>query len=208
MSSLWTGRARTCSRMRNGELGLSRTGLQFHRRNHACSRGCVRSPIPTVNSYQAHQRARSRYQAPLGRRTRDLYRQQPHAHDPDSRAAAASSFGWPTAPPTPICCRPRSSPPVSTASREASIPASRSTSTCMPRVTRRLPTPSVAAQPARCFAAHRAVRAVAPRARQRVRQLLHQAQDQRVGRLFAPAHTLGAGDDARLLAGRAHQLRG
>ena len=43
------------------------------------------------------------------------------------------------------------------------------------------------------------LRAVAARARRRVRQLLHQAQDAGVERLFAPPHRVGARQHARLL---------
>ena len=44
------------------------------------------------------------------------------------------------------------------------------------------------AQLARCAAAHGKVRAAAPRARRRVRRFLCEAQEQRVGRIFTPAH--------------------
>ena len=45
------------------------------------------------------------------------------------------------------------------------------------------------------------VRAATTRARRRVRRLLCQAQEQRVGRIFAPAHAVGAREHAGLLGG-------
>ena len=47
--------------------------------------------------------------------------------------------------------------------------------------------------------AHGKVRAAPPRDRRRVRRLLRQAQEPRVGRLFAAAHAVGARQHARLL---------
>ena len=55
------------------------------------------------------------------------------------------------------------------------------------------------AQPARCAEAHGKVGAAAPRDRRRVRRFLRQAQEPRLGRLFPPAHAVGARQHARLL---------
>ena len=138
--SLWQGDKNLFDDGNDG-LGLSRTALQLHRRVDERGERALLDHQSDGELLQAHQCAGDDLRRHLVAQHRDLCRQQPHPHDPRSRAAAASSSGSPTAPPIPICCPPRSLPPASTASRAAPIPASRSTSTCTPRATRRRPAP-------------------------------------------------------------------
>ena len=121
----------------NGDLGLVAARLQVHRRRHAFGRGAHRHHQPDGQFLQAHQRAAHAVGRHLVAEHRHLYRQQSHPHDPHSRTPAASSSGWPTAPPIHTAAgradrrRPRRHRATS------AIRASASTSTCMPRATRR-----------------------------------------------------------------------
>ena len=80
---------------------------------------------PTVNSYKRINAPPTLSGATWSPNTVTYARQQPHPHDPHSRTPAASSCASPTAPPIPICCRPRCWPPGSTASRNKRDPGKR-----------------------------------------------------------------------------------
>jgi hypothetical protein len=109
--------------------GLSQRWLQLPRRHHAACRALAAITNPTVN-LQAHQRAAHALGRHLVAQHRHLDRQQPHPHGARARARAASSCACPTAPPTPICCRPVIIAAGLDGIANAPIPASGSTSTC------------------------------------------------------------------------------
>ena len=110
--SLWSpSRARTCSTIEAGELGLSQARLSLHRRSHAFGRSAGRDHQSDGQLLQAHQCAAHALRRHLVAEHGDLRRQQPHAHDPHPRSPAASSSASPTARRILICCRPASWPP-------------------------------------------------------------------------------------------------
>ena len=110
--------------------------LPLPRRHHAFGRGARRDHQPDGQLLQAHQRAAHALGRDLVAEHRDLYRQQPHPHDPHSRRR-----------PLRAAARRRRRQPLSAAGGHprrrprrhratSAIPASGSTSTCMPRATR------------------------------------------------------------------------
>ena len=113
---------------------------------------------------------------------------------------AASSSGSPTARPIPICCRPRSSPPGSTASRNKRDPGK--------RLDINMYTDGHKAKGAKKLPLNLldALRALEKSAvlkdafGEKTVAVLHQAQDRRLERLFPPPDRMGAPDDARLLS--------
>ena len=131
--SLWGKAGKNLFDDRKGELGLSPLGLSFHRRRHAFApRRCAPSPtrpsIPTSGSTR---------RAPLSGATWSpntvTYAGNNRTHMIRIPDAGRFELRLPTAPPTPISCRRRCSPPGSTASATSAIRASVSTSTCTPR---------------------------------------------------------------------------
>ena len=90
------------------------------------SRRCaVRDLQSDGKQLQAHQRAAHALGRHLVAQRGHLWRQQPHPHDPHSRRRPASSCGCSTAPPIPICCRPRVLAPGSDGMRNKRDPGKR-----------------------------------------------------------------------------------
>ena len=118
------------------EMGLSAQGYHFLGgiMNHATGMAAITNP--TVNSYKRINAPRTALRRDLVAEHDHLDRQQPHPHGARAGARPLRAAPARTAPPTRICCRPRSSPPASTASPRRPIPANATTSTCMPKATR------------------------------------------------------------------------
>ena len=103
-------------------LGLSRTAYNFIGGVMNAAQRALLDHQSHGQFLQAHQRAGHALGRDLVAQHGDLCRQQPHAYDQDPRQAAASSSASPTAPPIPISCPRRCSPPVSTALRSGIDP--------------------------------------------------------------------------------------
>ena len=103
--SLWAGRQEPVRRSGRASWACRSWAITSSAASCTRPRRCARLQ-PDGQLLQAHQRAGDALGRDLVAEHRHLYRQQPHPHDPHPRARAASSCGWPTAPPIPICCRP------------------------------------------------------------------------------------------------------
>ena len=183
-----------------GELGLSRTGLPFHRRRDASApRRCARITNPTVNSYKRINAPRTLSGATWSPNT-ITYTGNNRTHMiriPDAgplrapprrrRGQSLSAAGG------------ASSRRASTASTTSATRASASTSTCTPRATRskgakRLPLNLLDAL--RAFDQSAVLREGLG---DEFVERLPEAQIRRLERLLPPSHRMGARDDARLL---------
>ena len=128
--------ARTCSKTRRTRWACRKLGYQFIGGLMNSAEALAAITNPTVNSYKRINAPRTTLRRDLGAEHRDLYRQQPHPHDPHSRRRPLR------APP-----RRRRGQSLSAAGGDAgrgprrhraasAIRASASTSTCTPRATR------------------------------------------------------------------------
>ena len=155
---------------------------------------------PTVNSYKRINAPRDRCRAPPGRPTPSPTAATTAPTWSASPTPAASSCASPTAPPTPICCRPACWRPGWTASRANAIPGKRLdinmyiAGPCRSTDARRLPLNLLDA-----VRAFEACDAVARGARRAFVDCLRQAQAAGLERLLPPPDAVGARHDAGLL---------